>query len=362
MSARLELDRIRERRDAGRATTRLAADPGAPAMVGRVVSPAAKIAPKKYLLVQPVSVLGAECEGCAPTLTAGTATIPALLLGPRVPAPGDDLVCRFVDHRWVVEQSSAPSGGGLPPPYCTIWMCNLTWDQISGATAYMSHNFGQGVDAVLAPQHYADVDQATGRPFAHALWASPVTHYAGGANGTREIFVQYILTTPPGFNCNLQPATRYTYADGSPAPTAGYNTFTGQWVCSGTGLGLGRTAYCPVRVYIDGNSNGGNYSLGCTNEQSSGATEDPQGEPDAMMAGGEWSDDSTATPSSSSSSAAPMMAAADSALAMAVDSCPFGQSGNCGCNGQPRTCTKSGTPVEVDRATTCFECQRAEAI
>lgn len=107
----LELDRIRERRYARRAATRRDADPGAPAMVGRVVSAGSNLAVGKFLLVKPVSVLGAECEGCAPTLTVGAASVPVLLLGPRVPATGDDLVCRFVDRRWVAEK-----GGGSTPP------------------------------------------------------------------------------------------------------------------------------------------------------------------------------------------------------------------------------------------------------
>lgn len=49
----------------------------------------------------------------------------------------------------------------------------------------------------------------------------------------------------------------------------------------------------------------------------------------------------------------------DPEILAAVDACEFGQSGYCGCDGRPRTCTRSGTPAAVNRATDCFACKLA---
>ncbi len=99
---------------------------GVPAFVGRVTSPASKIAVGHFLMVQPICVLGAEAEGGVGDFSAvGSATVPAYLVGPGVPSTGDYLVCRFVDNRWAVERSGVakpPAGGGggtIPSCFCT---------------------------------------------------------------------------------------------------------------------------------------------------------------------------------------------------------------------------------------------------
>jgi hypothetical protein len=93
--------------------------PGSAAMVGRVASASAEIAVGKFLLVNPVSVLGAEAEGGAGvTLADTTTTVPVYLVGPGLPQTGDLLVCRFVDFRWVAERKGATAPGGNTIPGC----------------------------------------------------------------------------------------------------------------------------------------------------------------------------------------------------------------------------------------------------
>ncbi len=88
---------------------------GVPAFVGQVVSDAAAIAPGKFFLVQPATILGPEAEGGVAMLSSNPkADVPVYLLGPGRPAKGDALVCRFVDHRWVAEVSGAGPVGPTP--------------------------------------------------------------------------------------------------------------------------------------------------------------------------------------------------------------------------------------------------------
>ncbi len=94
---------------------------GLPAFVGRVRSDRSKIAVNKFLLVQPVSVLGVEKEGGVGDLSSlRAAPVPVYLLGPGLPDPGDYLICRFVDHRWVAEKAgrSGTTSGYIPVPQC----------------------------------------------------------------------------------------------------------------------------------------------------------------------------------------------------------------------------------------------------
>ena len=92
-------------------------------MVGQVVSVAAKIAVGDFLMVNPVSVFGAEAEGGSGVTTInGAVSVPVYLVGPGLPKTGDMLICRFIDHRWVAERKSthvsAPNG------------CNCTWPRV----------------------------------------------------------------------------------------------------------------------------------------------------------------------------------------------------------------------------------------
>ncbi len=110
-------DYKRLRLAAGRRAANEARPPvaGAPAFVGQVRSAAALIAVGRFLLVEPSYALGAEAEGGDGSLNVGTGSlVPVYLLGPSVPATGEFLICRFVDHRWVAERGRAGLAG--PPP------------------------------------------------------------------------------------------------------------------------------------------------------------------------------------------------------------------------------------------------------
>src|SRR4051812_30478133 len=76
---------------------------GQPSFVGRVAADANQpTAPGYYYLVNPVAVLGAEAEGGTPTLVPdATRTALVCVVGTRAPSAGDDLICRFVENRWI---------------------------------------------------------------------------------------------------------------------------------------------------------------------------------------------------------------------------------------------------------------------
>jgi hypothetical protein len=118
-----DLWRLRLRNDAFRTPWPSLASGGSPAFVGKVTTASPAVA--TFVLVNPVTVTGAEVEGGPGVLTADPdATIPVYLIGPGVPATGDDLVCRFVDYRWVAERvtGGTPDGGKvgvIPNCFCT---------------------------------------------------------------------------------------------------------------------------------------------------------------------------------------------------------------------------------------------------
>ena len=91
---------------------------GQPSFVGRVVADAKQpTAPGYYYLVNPVAVLGAETEGATASLVADTTrTALVCVIGTKAPSAGDDLVCRFVENRWVAERYGAASPPPPPPP------------------------------------------------------------------------------------------------------------------------------------------------------------------------------------------------------------------------------------------------------
>jgi hypothetical protein len=117
--------RLRTRLDAARGRLALAPGRGAPALVGRVYAhPTVPATTGVYFSVHPVAVAGAEAEGGPGVLTADAATsFLAYVPGGRVPVAGDDLVCRFIGHRWVAD----PIGGaGITACTCTSLPASLT--------------------------------------------------------------------------------------------------------------------------------------------------------------------------------------------------------------------------------------------
>jgi hypothetical protein len=102
---------------------------GQPSFVGRIVADVHQpTAPGYYYLINPVSVVGVEAEGGSPTLLPdATTTALVCVIGTRAPSAGDDLICRFVENRWVAERYGAtPPSPPPPPPPVTIPGCNCT--------------------------------------------------------------------------------------------------------------------------------------------------------------------------------------------------------------------------------------------
>jgi len=98
---------------------------GTPAFVGQVTSGGSMLGVGKFFLVQPVSILGGESEAGVGAISSNpSASIPVYLLGPGVPATGDYLICRFVDHRWVAEKTGGTGGPSnlitLPSCFCPV--------------------------------------------------------------------------------------------------------------------------------------------------------------------------------------------------------------------------------------------------
>lgn len=76
---------------------------GVPRYLGRVYSGGAlpTAVPRVYL-TRPLALAATESEGSAVTLTPDTTrSVPVLVLGPGVPAAGDDLIARQTQGRWV---------------------------------------------------------------------------------------------------------------------------------------------------------------------------------------------------------------------------------------------------------------------
>ena len=121
--------RPRQARDASEVARRpIGTSPaGQPSFVGRVVADAHQpTASGYYYLVNPVSVVGSEAEGGSPALLPDTTTTALVcVIGTRAPSSGDDLICRFVENRWVAERYGA-TPPPPPPPTPTIPGCTCT--------------------------------------------------------------------------------------------------------------------------------------------------------------------------------------------------------------------------------------------
>jgi hypothetical protein len=105
VSTRDEVKRLRVRDDAIAGDLSAApylADPGAPCLVAQTtrigVYPTVA---QSFFACTPVSILGAEVEGGAATLTVLAPVFFALNLGAAVPPQGTDVIASFVGNRWV---------------------------------------------------------------------------------------------------------------------------------------------------------------------------------------------------------------------------------------------------------------------
>lgn len=96
-----------------------------PSLIGRVFSTSDMRHPAgKYIAVHPVEVSGFEHEGSPGSLIVNeNVRVYVLLVGPGEAKIGDDLICSFVENRWVTQKSKTnilPLT--VPTPYCP---CNV---------------------------------------------------------------------------------------------------------------------------------------------------------------------------------------------------------------------------------------------
>ena len=122
---RLDFERLRLSGSDLRQPVTLADGDALPSMLGRVVTIQANIKAGRFVRVVPSVVLGKEREGGVGIFAdagqgSSVSSVLVYLLGSFVPATGDYLVCRFVNHRWVAESSAgnATSGSDVTLPTC----------------------------------------------------------------------------------------------------------------------------------------------------------------------------------------------------------------------------------------------------
>lgn len=102
-----------------------------PAFVGRVFGdPTVPSLPGKFYSVHRVDLFGDEVEGGVATRTVDTSSSERVyVLGPGRAFEGDDLICRFVAHRWVATRGTRAGGGpmvSLPDCSCAPIPATLT--------------------------------------------------------------------------------------------------------------------------------------------------------------------------------------------------------------------------------------------
>jgi hypothetical protein len=122
--------RLRFERDASEVVSRFIGlgPAGPPAFVGQIVADSKQpTVCGYYFRVNPVSIIGIEAEGKPATLVVDASTsVFVCVLGTQSPSPGDNLVCRFVENRWVGERYGHLAPPPPPPPYVTIPGCSCS--------------------------------------------------------------------------------------------------------------------------------------------------------------------------------------------------------------------------------------------
>ncbi|WP_435010384.1 hypothetical protein P12x_001647 [Tundrisphaera lichenicola] len=147
-----------------------------PAFVGQVVPVGSKVAVGSFLLVRPIQVLGSESEQASGSFSVEPGdSVPVFLIGPGTPSTGENLICRFVDHRWVAERQKVRTGSSTfgtipncscntipatlsmisPDPNCNYRMfqsCTLQY----GPTPPVFAPLNLGVNSFLSTQDFPD--------------------------------------------------------------------------------------------------------------------------------------------------------------------------------------------------------------
>ena len=128
-AGRLDFDRLRAAQNRFVIADAEAGSDALPSFLGQVVTSTANLKANRFCSVVPTMVLGQEREGAAGIFatSSGASVNPTkvlvYLMGSNVPAMGDYLVCRFVDHRWVAEathRGSHPDWITLPSCLCLV--------------------------------------------------------------------------------------------------------------------------------------------------------------------------------------------------------------------------------------------------
>ena len=193
-----------------------------PSFVGQVVSSGSSIAVGHFLIVSPTSVLGVETEGGAGNLViAGKSLIPVYLLGPGLPSMGDNLICRFVDHRWVTERTGGsgqgPGTGNIPYPGCACSVPpTLT---MTSANSTCNFNMFQSCTIAYGPPPPGFSNMALGpkvwmstKSFLDPI-ANSLFYYYLGCNYNQFYLTRLYATSPYG--SPYRDATLYTWLVGS---------------------------------------------------------------------------------------------------------------------------------------------------
>ena len=182
-----DLARLRIARQAFRRPGPLLASGGSPGMIGRVTTASPMVG--TFCLVNPLATFGSESEGSAPTFAVPDvdARVAVYLLGPAAPVTGDNLPCRYVDHRWVAERMSSGGGSGgtttLFDCFCSPIPTTLTMTSYSATCNYGMFQSGTiqygptpasyldlniGVNSFLGVESFPDVT-ANGAMFRYLL-------------------------------------------------------------------------------------------------------------------------------------------------------------------------------------------------
>jgi hypothetical protein len=190
---------------------------GSRAFMGRVTTTAPAVG--KFMLVQPQSVLGTETEGGSATITdLGSTPTPVYLVGPGVPATGDQVIARWSDWRWVARKRG--TGGSGPP----------TIDPGAGC-------FCRSVASVLylsVPAHSGIPDYNTTLTWNVTLgqWVSTCdyTPYIADCAGLGRCYRQVKLTCTDPASC----AFRLDYSSITTGACTGGSAFNGSTTYTGT--------------------------------------------------------------------------------------------------------------------------------
>jgi hypothetical protein len=96
-----------------------------PAFVGRVTADTSTpTMPSRFFSVHPVTLFGAEGEGRLSSMSINTSVIIyVFMLGPHAPSPNDDVLCHYVNHRWVAERMGNNLSETISIPGC---LCTAT--------------------------------------------------------------------------------------------------------------------------------------------------------------------------------------------------------------------------------------------